>query len=119
VLLTVAQAAEQLSVSKRTVWRLIRSGELVAIRLRHLVRIPVEDFNAYIDGLARIRHNAPSGPAVQSKGGDSTCQSEKQIATGSTAGTTRPIGGRVIPMRGVDEYEEVLARIAAMRQNSC
>jgi excisionase family DNA binding protein len=50
-LLTIAQVAERFSVSERTVWRLISTGELVAIRLGRLIRIPVENLNAYIDGL--------------------------------------------------------------------
>lgn len=46
-LLTIAEAAERLHCSTRTVWRRINSGELAAFRDRRLVRIRPGDLDTY------------------------------------------------------------------------
>jgi excisionase family DNA binding protein len=43
LLLTVAEVAGRLHVSRQTVWRRVRSGELRAVRVGgHLVRVPAD-----------------------------------------------------------------------------
>ena len=49
-LLTAAEVAEQLRVSTMTIYRLIRSGELPAVRVGRNYRVPVEDLAAYLAG---------------------------------------------------------------------
>ena len=45
---TIAEAAEILNVSQRTVRRIIQSGELRAHRIRGLIRISDADIAAYL-----------------------------------------------------------------------
>jgi excisionase family DNA binding protein len=47
-LLTVGEAAFALNIGKRSVWRLIASGELPSIRLGRSVRVPVEGIDRLI-----------------------------------------------------------------------
>ena len=46
---TAKEVAEFLRVSPRTVWRMIESGELKAIKVRSEYRIRHRDFVAYIE----------------------------------------------------------------------
>ena len=48
-LLTAAEVAEQLRVSTMTIYRLIRSGELPAVRVGRNYRVRVEDLTAYLE----------------------------------------------------------------------
>lgn len=48
-LLTVSEVAELCRVSDMTVYRLIRSGELPAVRVGRSYRVREADFNAYLD----------------------------------------------------------------------
>jgi len=50
-LLSRSEAAERLAVSKSTIYRLIRSGELPAFRVGHQVRIGAVDLENYIKAL--------------------------------------------------------------------
>jgi excisionase family DNA binding protein len=58
---TVREVAEELRISSQTVYRLIDSGELPALRLGHRTyRIPAEDYAAYkaklhTDAYKRVR----------------------------------------------------------------
>lgn len=47
--LTVGEVAEALRVSNMTVYRLIRSGELVALRIGSNYRIRERDLEAYLE----------------------------------------------------------------------
>ena len=47
-LLTVAEAAAEVRVSKMTVYRMIHSGELRAIRVGRSFRVRREDWNDYL-----------------------------------------------------------------------
>ncbi len=47
-LMTVSEVAERLRVSTMTVYRLIKSGELRALRIGKSYRISAEDFDAYL-----------------------------------------------------------------------
>ena len=49
-LLTAAEVAEQLRVSTMTIYRLIRSGELPAVRVGRNYRVHVEELAAYLEG---------------------------------------------------------------------
>lgn len=48
-LLTAAEVAEDLRVSTMTVYRLIRRGELPAVRVGRNYRVRVQDLQAYLD----------------------------------------------------------------------
>lgn len=48
-LLTAAEVAEQLRVSTMTVYRLIRSGELPAVRVGRNYRVRADDLDEYLD----------------------------------------------------------------------
>lgn len=47
-LLTAAEVAEQLRVSTMTIYRLIRGGELPAVRVGRNYRVPVADLERYL-----------------------------------------------------------------------
>lgn len=48
LLLTVREAGEQLSVSARSVWRLIASGDLAVVRCGRSVRATAESIAAFV-----------------------------------------------------------------------
>ena len=48
--LTVSEVATALRVSNMTVYRLVSSGELPAVRVGRLVRLRTEDVEAYLVG---------------------------------------------------------------------
>ncbi len=49
-LLTVDEAAEWLTVSKPTLWRMIRRGEIPVVKIaQRTMRIKLSDIEAYID----------------------------------------------------------------------
>lgn len=48
-LLTAAEVADQLRVSTMTIYRLIRSGELPAVRVGRNYRVRAGDLAAYLD----------------------------------------------------------------------
>ncbi|MFU8839720.1 MAG: helix-turn-helix domain-containing protein [Nitriliruptoraceae bacterium] len=47
-LMTAAEVAEQLRVSTMTIYRLIRSGELPAVRVGRNYRVPVAELERYL-----------------------------------------------------------------------
>lgn len=49
VFLTVAEVAEQIRVSKMTVYRLVHSGEIEAIRVGRSFRVSEEAVRAYLE----------------------------------------------------------------------
>ena len=51
-LLTAAEVADQLRVSTMTIYRLIRRGELPAVRVGRNYRVRVQDLDAYLDDQA-------------------------------------------------------------------
>ena len=53
LLLTVDETAEALAVSRSTIYRLLKSGDLVATRIGTAVRIPESSLRRFVD--ARIR----------------------------------------------------------------
>ncbi|GAA2521790.1 helix-turn-helix domain-containing protein [Rarobacter incanus] len=47
--LTVAEVAERMRVSKMTVYRLVHSGELPAVRVGKSFRVPQQALNEYLN----------------------------------------------------------------------
>jgi excisionase family DNA binding protein len=47
--LTIAEVATMIRVSKMTVYRLVHSGELPAVRVGRSFRVTEEDVNAYLE----------------------------------------------------------------------
>ena len=52
-LLTYKQAAELLQVTDRTVFTLVKTGKLQAVRFRRTVRVDVRDLDAFIQASKR------------------------------------------------------------------
>jgi excisionase family DNA binding protein len=52
-LLTVEEAAQQLSLSRNFIYRLIASGELTSIAVGRARRITVDAINAFVESRAR------------------------------------------------------------------
>jgi excisionase family DNA binding protein len=63
LLITKAEAAEQLGISVRTVHRLIAAGKLPLVHVEGAARLRVADLEAYVDSLV-------SPDTAQSEGGD-------------------------------------------------
>jgi excisionase family DNA binding protein len=63
LLITKAEAAEQLGISVRTVHRLIAAGKLPLVHVEGAARVRVADLEAYMDSLV-------SPDTAQSEGGD-------------------------------------------------
>lgn len=66
-LLSLKEVAERLGVEYKTVYRLVRRGELAAAKIGHVYRLRASDVDAYIEQqIAVTRAAAPpeSGPAV-------------------------------------------------------
>ena len=58
-LLTVAEVADCLKLSVRSVRRLIARNQLSVIRIGRSVRVRLEDLNSFIDEAARIALEGP------------------------------------------------------------
>lgn len=52
VLLTVEQAARQLSISRTKMFQLIKDGEISSVRIGRARRVPADALTAYVDRLA-------------------------------------------------------------------
>ena len=63
LLLTVDETAEALTVSRSTIYRLLKSGDLVATRIGTAVRIPESSLRRFVD--ARIRTARRDGWTVR------------------------------------------------------
>jgi excisionase family DNA binding protein len=59
-LLTVDEAAEILSLSPRTLSRLVRQGEIPIVRVGRLVRVRTADIHAWVERQAGSWGEAPS-----------------------------------------------------------
>ncbi|MEX1176846.1 MAG: helix-turn-helix domain-containing protein [Nitriliruptor sp.] len=58
--LTVAEVADTLRVSSMTVYRLVKAGELPALRVGKNIRIRTEDLDAYLAAGA-VTHDQSNG----------------------------------------------------------
>ena len=65
--LTVAEVASIMRVSKMTVYRLLHSGEIEAIRVGRSFRVPESAVNRYLRG-AFTATSAPPGPGFDAEG---------------------------------------------------
>ena len=54
LLLTVDETAEALALSRSTIYRLLRSGDLVATRIGTAVRIPESSVRRFVDTRIRV-----------------------------------------------------------------
>ncbi len=96
LLLTLEGAAAALSVSPRTVRRLVDAGELAPIRIGRSLRLSAADLHVYIDRRMTQGNNAP-GVAVH---GESTCHDVRPRPDRKRASTNdrgRRIGGPSTP----------------------
>jgi excisionase family DNA binding protein len=71
VLLTVREVADSMRVSTMTVYRLIRSGALPAIRVGKHFRIRVRDLDLFLDAQTVGRGLALDGAVASRAGGES------------------------------------------------
>jgi len=97
ILLTINAAAEALSVSARTVRRLLDRGDLSTIRIGRTVRVSAADMADYV-----ARQITPSDTQAGTAAKEtSTCQDDKsETRTASSSGRTRLSGGprrRTVP----------------------
>lgn len=53
--LTVAEVADEMRVSRMTVYRLVHSGEIPAVRVGKSFRVPVEALQHYLGGAQDLR----------------------------------------------------------------
>ena len=53
LLLTVDETAEALALSRSTIYRLLKSGDLVATRIGTATRIPKSSLNRFVDERTR------------------------------------------------------------------
>ena len=53
-LLTITQAASELSISRSTVYELVASGQLESVRIGRARRVPRAALDAFVEGLRSI-----------------------------------------------------------------
>jgi excisionase family DNA binding protein len=66
-LLCVQEVADRLGVGRRTVWKLVRDGDLpgpVRLGKGRIVRWRASDIDAFVEALGVRRSNAPNGAAA-------------------------------------------------------
>lgn len=65
LLLTISEVAEQLAVSRKTVWRMIKRGELPTVRFgRRIMRVRLKDLVAMISSGGAAGKHPGSGSDV-------------------------------------------------------
>ena len=97
----VQKIATELSVSVKTVKRLIDDGELPVVRIRGCIRVPKQAVLGWLKGETRYNSRC-AGSAVQ---GASTCHisaSKREVKASS--------GGHRSPMQTASELESLLER---------
>ncbi len=109
IAVTYATAAEMLEVSKITLERLVRSGEIPVVRIGRLVRIPVVALQEWVVNNAVIVNNnrVHAGHCRQEE--DKQCH-EKQTETDSTGAAIHRTGGALTPMSAAEELGARLAK---------
>ncbi|NIJ09893.1 excisionase family DNA binding protein [Saccharomonospora amisosensis] len=58
VLLTVEEAAQQLSIGRTTMYALIKAGHITTVRIGHLRRVPADALTTYVQQLTKTQHTA-------------------------------------------------------------
>jgi excisionase family DNA binding protein len=100
LLLSLEETARQLGgVSKRTVQRMIASGELCTVKVRRSVMVPSAIVKEWVENQLQPAHNSNRAGDVQ--GGKNICH---------TNVVTAPFGGRRTPMPADDELDARLAQ---------
>jgi len=59
--LTIPEAAEELNIGERSVWRLIKDGKLPTYHFGDSTRIKREDLDAYVERCRKLRNQRHSG----------------------------------------------------------
>lgn len=80
-LLTLAEAADQLHVSERTVQRIIGRGELAIVRIGRQIRVRQADLDAYV-AAQRIANNGEA--AHKKRGSISVLRPRKDPGSGQS-----------------------------------
>ena len=96
--LTLDEAGALLSVSARTIRRLIASGEIESRRIRRSIRVVRASLLAYLDR-ADPAHTENAGPRVRREQETTSCR---------TAARTRPSGGSVTDSQTARELDDLL-----------
>ncbi len=105
LLLTVKQAAHQLSVCPRTVTRMLEKGELPKVKVRGAVRIPAKALAQWVEQSTRLPDNGHrAGPVVRK--GESTCHLSVKTASS---------GGQLLSHRAAKELDDLLERKTARK----
>jgi excisionase family DNA binding protein len=63
IAITYRAAAQRLSVCERTIWGMVQSGELPALRIGKSVRIPVDALQRYVEERASVSKSITEGEA--------------------------------------------------------
>jgi|LakMenEpi03Aug12_release.lakeMendotaPanAssembly.Ray.scaffolds.fasta_scaffold820679_1 excisionase family DNA binding protein len=105
---TIKEAAEQLSLSTRTIERMVSANQIPFIKIGRLIRIPVEEAKGWVaEKLSKGDNTTHARRDVHKKnGGSSTCQSVKQMVCSSEV--TRNFGGSVMLTDAASELAEAL-----------
>lgn len=102
--LTLDAAAKALSVSPRTIRRLLDAGELGRIKIGRAVRVSAASISAYVERNAEHAITADSGILP-------TCRDARtKIPTGSSVVPIRRTGGRASPTHEAAALAALLAR---------
>ena len=99
LLFTLNESARQLSVSTRTVRRMMERGELPWVRIGRAIRIPAKSLKKWVDINMSSEHNYSCAGNVQ--GGKSTCHTNAKIV---------PFGGLVTSTQAAKELGDLLAQ---------
>ena len=107
LLLTLERAAEALSVSPRTVRRLIDAGHLAPVRIGRSVRLSAVDLHAYVDRQIP-RSNIAPGAVAQVQEEDRCHDNVNVIRMESIGARTRRTGGRRSRTDAADQLAALL-----------
>ncbi|MBK1722799.1 hypothetical protein CKO23_11145 [Thiocystis violacea] len=109
LLLTLDHAAKRLSVSPRTVRRLIDARELLPVRIGRSLRVTADSVQAYVDRYIPVGNNSGCvGPDVQEA---STCrENASRTRMASTVVPIRRSGGRPTSTQAESALDALLER---------
>jgi excisionase family DNA binding protein len=107
LLWTIDQTAEQLSISSRTVRRMIERNELPSIRLGHSVRLPVQGIKEFIENQTKAWDNTFREESGVHNKGENVCQLNAKTAHS---------GGHRSPIQWGKELDDLLERPSARKR---
>ncbi len=97
LLLTAEEAAERLSLSRTTIYELIRYGDLESVRIGRARRIPAEALGRFVERLTANRHgdhpSAPTSAAAPHRSPNTGRGDESDTTTNGLAPSVSPLGG--------------------------